>query len=118
MSTRSAYAWYDETSSDSRVDAASTTTDELRRWDRVQRLARNDLQEVVAAHHAQITALVEALRRRGAAIAQMTGSGSAVFGIVEEASTWPADIARDATDDVLVVRTHTLTRVVPVELID
>jgi 4-diphosphocytidyl-2C-methyl-D-erythritol kinase len=42
---------------------------------------RNDLQEPVAAHHAEIARLVRDLGRAGASHAAMTGSGSAVFGL-------------------------------------
>lgn len=44
---------------------------------------QNDLQPPVAAHHPQITRLVNTLKRDGAIAASMSGSGSAVYGLFE-----------------------------------
>jgi 4-diphosphocytidyl-2-C-methyl-D-erythritol kinase len=41
----------------------------------------NDLQAVVAERHPEIARIVRALRRSGATLAAMSGSGSAVFGL-------------------------------------
>jgi len=41
----------------------------------------NDLEPVVAARHPELAAIVSALNERGASLAAMSGSGSAVFGL-------------------------------------
>lgn len=46
----------------------------------------NDFEKPVFARHPELSAIVRKLRRYGAKPAQMTGSGSAVFGIFETAS--------------------------------
>jgi 4-diphosphocytidyl-2C-methyl-D-erythritol kinase len=46
-------------------------------------LAANDLAGVVIAHHPQIGTLRDGLRRSGAILAQMSGSGSTVFGVFD-----------------------------------
>jgi 4-diphosphocytidyl-2C-methyl-D-erythritol kinase len=46
-------------------------------------LAVNDLEGVVIGHHPQIGTLRDALRRSGAILAQMSGSGSTVFGVFD-----------------------------------
>ena len=46
---------------------------------------RNDFEPVVAARHPEIAETVTALRAAGAVLAMMSGSGSAVFGLFEQA---------------------------------
>lgn len=53
-------------------------------WAEVARLAHNDLSgSVVALRHPMLRAAVDALRRAGASVAEMTGSGSVLFGIFD-----------------------------------
>lgn len=56
-------------------------------WRMIVAQAANDLESVVAAHHPEIAMLRDELRRSGAIIAQMSGSGSVVFGVYEERGT-------------------------------
>jgi 4-diphosphocytidyl-2-C-methyl-D-erythritol kinase len=63
VSTKAAYAWWDE--------------------ERLRSESRNDLQPVVAARHPEIAALVAELKAAGATDAAMSGSGSAVFGLFD-----------------------------------
>jgi 4-diphosphocytidyl-2-C-methyl-D-erythritol kinase len=65
VSTKDAYSWFDESGGPS----ARPTT------------GGNDLQRPVVQRHPEIGRLVSALKRRGAAHAAMSGSGSAVFGL-------------------------------------
>lgn len=59
-------------------------------WRTIAALAANDLESVVMAHHPQIAALRDTLRRDGAILAQMSGSGSVVFAVYEsEVRTGP-----------------------------
>jgi 4-diphosphocytidyl-2-C-methyl-D-erythritol kinase len=71
VSTPDAYRWWDERHTARR--RARTTG------------VRNDLQAPVAVHHPRITRIVNALRRVGARDAAMSGSGSAVFGLFDDA---------------------------------
>ena len=48
-------------------------------------MIRNDFEEGARARHPEVGALIDALTNEGAAYAQMTGSGSTVFGIFEDA---------------------------------
>jgi 4-diphosphocytidyl-2-C-methyl-D-erythritol kinase len=69
VSTKDAYAWWD--------DAAPAS--ESRPGVELQ----NDLQGPVAAHHPEIARFVARLREAGASYAAMSGSGSAVFGLFD-----------------------------------
>lgn len=97
VSTREAYRWFDEWPTPT---AAVTTVDAPagpEAWPAHWRACRNDLQPAVAARHPAVGAIVQQLRARGAALAMMSGSGSAVFGLfVDEtqaaaaAGGWPS----------------------------
>ena len=65
VSTKDAYAWWDEEGGANKVRPTSV----------------NDLQAPVAAHHPEIARIVDELRKAGAFYAAMSGSGSAVFGL-------------------------------------
>jgi 4-diphosphocytidyl-2-C-methyl-D-erythritol kinase len=52
-------------------------------WRTIAALAANDLEGVVIAHHPEIAQMRDSLRERGAILAQMSGSGSTVFGVFE-----------------------------------
>lgn len=66
-------------------------------WSDVARLARNDFQDVVAAQHAPVADAIAALRERGARPTLLSGSGAAVFGVLE---TWAQAVraAREITE--------------------
>ncbi len=66
VSTAEAYRWWDRAPS---------------RVSRADRVGSNDLQAPVVAHHPAIGRLVAALRRAGADVAVMSGSGAAVYGL-------------------------------------
>ena len=84
-------------------------------WRTIAALAANDLEDVVAAHHPQIALLRESLRTSGAALAQMTGSGSTVFGVFDAAAAAipPGELQRAGAR---AVATATLEEVARVEL--
>ncbi len=106
ISTKDAYGWWDEaagrtgeaplrrsvldTRAHPRARASARGGGAPRELDNVGAAGRswlpecdrvNDLQAAVAEHHPEITQIVEALRRRGASHAAMSGSGSTVFGL-------------------------------------
>jgi 4-diphosphocytidyl-2-C-methyl-D-erythritol kinase len=96
VSTRDAYAWYDEWRAE-----RTTAADDLPLSPRHGPGARgdwgNDLEAPVAARHPAIMAVVDHLRESGAAVAAMSGSGSACFGLFDPAVDvaslrrgWPA----------------------------
>ena len=68
VSTKDAYGWFDK---DNKVVGRAFQASR----------GANDLQAPVARRHPGIARLVRALRRRGAHLAAMSGSGSAVFGL-------------------------------------
>jgi 4-diphosphocytidyl-2-C-methyl-D-erythritol kinase len=84
-------------------------------WKTIAALAANDLEGVVSARHPEIGALRDAMRRDAAVMAQMSGSGSTVFGIFETASS-PGSTSAIERAGVRVIRTSTLERVAAVEL--
>jgi 4-diphosphocytidyl-2-C-methyl-D-erythritol kinase len=86
VSTAEAYGWLDADSRPAErvsVDAAGLRG-AARHWDTLIATATNDLQPPVMARHPVIQSYCENLRRAGAAMAMMSGSGSAVFGLFDD----------------------------------
>ena len=67
VSTKEAFAWWDQGRQDRRDGRRKQTA--------------NDLQAVVSKRHPIVTTLVRALKKHGAFHASLSGSGSAVFGL-------------------------------------
>ena len=111
VATKDAYRWFDESGA-----AATLKGPPYKRAAGAVgrpfqgRHPRNDLQPVVVAHHPQVGLLIDALKRGGASLAAMSGSGSAVFGLFARLS------AAEAAADSLIGRgrriliTRTLSR--------
>ena len=55
---------------------------DLSTWAGIARFARNDFEEPVIARHPRIAGYIERLRHSRAIFAQMTGSGSTIFGVL------------------------------------
>jgi 4-diphosphocytidyl-2-C-methyl-D-erythritol kinase len=85
-------------------------------WRMIVAQAANDLESVVAARHPEVATLRDALRKSGAIIAQMSGSGSTVFGVYEGTGATVAvgDVERAGAR---VIATSTVEAVAPVELL-
>jgi 4-diphosphocytidyl-2-C-methyl-D-erythritol kinase len=87
VATSDAYAWLDADRARAR-DGHAVDAERLRaaaqNWDALETVAMNDLQRVVASRFPQIATYCDTLRTRGARIALMSGSGSAVFGLFGE----------------------------------
>ena len=85
VSTADAYGWLD---ADRGGESAPPDPAELRSaardWDALVAVATNDLQPPVAARHPVVESDCAQLRRAGARLALMSGSGSAVFGLFSE----------------------------------
>ena len=79
-----AYQWLSEKGADVRSGGASVLpgTTRLADWESLERLVRNDFEAPVAARHPEIAEALERLRSEAsAALAGITGSGSALFSI-------------------------------------
>ena len=96
VATSDAYAWLDA-ARPSNGDGTTLDAEPLRaaaqNWETLEAIATNDLQPVVASRYPQIDTYCDILRTRGARIALMSGSGSAVFGLFREQPD-VAEIAR------------------------
>jgi 4-diphosphocytidyl-2-C-methyl-D-erythritol kinase len=88
VSTADAYRWVAESRAGS-LPAEAPFDPPARADQWLERLAgcRNDFEPVVAARHPEIAEAVATLRAAGARLAMMSGSGSAVFGLFEDAGT-------------------------------
>jgi 4-diphosphocytidyl-2-C-methyl-D-erythritol kinase len=83
VSTADAYGWLAEARGNQGPAAAQLLASELCNWDAVARLAHNDFEPVLQARFPVIGEWVGRLRGAGAAVAMLSGSGSAIFGLVE-----------------------------------
>ena len=99
VSTRDAYAWLDEDrarqlDSDAMMKESaapaprgpeSTLLDlvSLSTWASIARFARNDFEAPIIARYPQIATHLDRLRNSRAIFAQMTGSGSTLFGVLD-----------------------------------
>jgi 4-diphosphocytidyl-2C-methyl-D-erythritol kinase len=63
------------------------------------------------AHHAEIATLRDSLKQRGAVLAQMSGSGSTVFGVFDR------PVPELSIDGCKILRTTTVEKVAPVEYV-
>ena len=82
-------------------------------WRDIAALAGNDLQDVVCEHHPEICRAIALLRAAGAPLAQMTGSGSTVYGVF---ATKPRGGVVAMPPGFTVLHAKTLTSVSPVEI--
>lgn len=74
----------------------------------------NDFEPPVERRHPELARIRESLRRAGARIARLSGSGSTVFGLFERGMQEPL---RDLPEDVIVIPTRTSASVVRVEVL-
>lgn len=115
IETATAYAWLAASRPADVPSPRMVSVPELTSWETLQPHVVNDFEAVVAEHHPEIPAIIAQLREAGASIAGMTGSGSALFGIVPLFSdTAPITSALPG----IVVPTRTVTRVAAVELVE
>ncbi len=100
VSTADAYRWLDEdrarqNESESMMNSGERTVlDEttesivldpitLTSWSSIARFARNDFENPVSKRHPEIRSYLDRLRNSRAVFAQMTGSGSTIFGVLD-----------------------------------
>lgn len=93
--------------------AAPALTDYSFSWREIGALSGNDLQSVVVDRHPEIGRAVALLRAAGAPMAQMTGSGSTVFGVFKNR---PSGGLVAVPEGFTVLHAMTLTRVAEVKV--
>jgi 4-diphosphocytidyl-2-C-methyl-D-erythritol kinase len=115
VSSGDAFGWFAEQKA-SRHSGTRATLPVGRKleWKAIAALAANDLEGVVESRHPEIGALRDLLRANGALLAQMSGSGSVVFGVFESGAGRAA-LAAIAGAGASAVHTATVEAVAPVE---
>jgi len=78
-------------------------------WEGVERIARNDLEEVARERIPGLDAAKQALARAGATIALLAGSGSSVFGVFHHPTSLPTAEHELRRLGMATWRTHTLS---------
>jgi 4-diphosphocytidyl-2-C-methyl-D-erythritol kinase len=102
--TARAYAWLAESRAHGAMPPPADLTDRSPgplSWDRVGDLAHNDFEPVLFARYPRLRAIRDTIRKHGARIALLAGSGSALFGVfddVEGAAAADAAIRRHDPD--------------------
>ena len=115
IATAEAFGWLASERGTEVLPPAAIEEEALRSWAGVTALAGNDFEPPVSRRHPVVAEIVAALGAAGARIAQLTGSGSTVFGVFDA----PPDRAGlDASLPVAAVHTRTATRVVAVEVME
>ena len=113
VSTADAYAWVSESRSGTSAPGSVLTLTDLANWRGVASVATNDFEPVVVERHPELAGHLDALRKQGALLAMMSGSGSSLFGIYEGK---PSSASLSAATGARVMTTRTAERVVGVEL--
>jgi 4-diphosphocytidyl-2-C-methyl-D-erythritol kinase len=106
ISTAEAYRWLD-----AHTDAPASVpriwhADQFAGWPALAALAHNDFEDIVVDRHPEVGELLGELRAMGASPAMMSGSGSTVFGMFDEATPALESIRGDAR----VITTRTLSQ--------
>lgn len=111
VSTADAYAWLAASrgawSPEPRLLGAAA----LASWEALAPYVTNDFEEPVGRHHPELAAILHEVRRCGARVARMSGSGSTVFGVFDALPDVPALERRLA--GATVVSTRTLKQLEP-----
>lgn len=116
VETKAAFGWFAEAAAGRVLRApAPLSLDALDRWDAVNALAVNDLEDVVIARHPEIGSCIDNLSKAGARIARMSGSGSTAFGIFDRRPSLTTDGLPNGTR---LVPSRTTTSVASVKLLD
>lgn len=111
--TAEAYRWVAESRGEWRpgAGALAPTVEALLDWEAVAARAANDFEPVVLARHPMLGEGLAWLRAQGARPALMSGSGSTLFGVLEEGHA-PLPVPTASLGRL--VQTATLARVVPI----
>ena len=116
VNTAEAYRWLaaSREASGAGPEAAVLDADALTDWARLEPLATNDFEAVVAVRHPEIAAIVRALGSAGCRPALMSGSGSVVFGVLPEPLGTEATLVGDPALGGRRIITTTAVTVAPV----
>ncbi|HEY4216292.1 MAG TPA: 4-(cytidine 5'-diphospho)-2-C-methyl-D-erythritol kinase [Gemmatimonadaceae bacterium] len=87
VGTADAYGWLSTDRGRYVPEAHVIAPESFATWESAAAAAANDFESVVARRHPVLTEYVEALESAGAALAMMSGSGSTVFGVFDDAPT-------------------------------
>lgn len=112
VSTAEAFGWLDADRGAFGPAGAVLQLAEVASWEGLATVAANDFEAVVERRHPELAELRDALRRAGAEVARLSGSGSTVFGIFAQAPS--AERLRGMRASV--VETRTLAAVPPVSI--
>ncbi|HUR91740.1 MAG TPA: 4-(cytidine 5'-diphospho)-2-C-methyl-D-erythritol kinase [Gemmatimonadaceae bacterium] len=113
VSTRDAYDWLGRDPGDPPPPAVAG--DAFSSWESTRGHAENDFSAPVAARFPIIETIRESLLARGARIAMLTGSGSAVFGVFDQGAVIEAEAGAGEWRE---LATSTAAHVVPLEPMD
>jgi 4-diphosphocytidyl-2-C-methyl-D-erythritol kinase len=111
VSTAEAYEWVASARGPYAPTGTTLALESLATWEGIAGIATNDFERVVGARHPQITELVDELASMDAIVSMMSGSGSAVFGVFDQAQDAVALVRSTGSR---VYGTTTATRVAPV----
>jgi 4-diphosphocytidyl-2-C-methyl-D-erythritol kinase len=114
VSTRDAYGWLGRARGEPPTQP-NIPGDAFASWEQAARHAENDFSEAVARRHPVIGKIRESLLERGARIAMLTGSGSAVFGVFDSE---PPVAGGRSDGEWREIRTATAAHVVPLQRMD
>lgn len=114
VSTRDAYGWLGRARGDAPA-RPNIPGNAFTSWESAALHAENDFFEAVAARHPVIRRIRDSLLERGARIAMLTGSGSAVFGVFDAE---PPAAERGPNGEWEEIRTTTAAHVVPLRRMD
>ena len=83
VATGQAYSWIAASREGYAPQAEELRYWHLANWGGITAWATNDFQPIIVGRFPGLTSIIQTLKSNGASIAQMTGSGSAVFGIFD-----------------------------------
>ncbi len=115
VATADAYSWLATSRGQYVPVAAVLAAESLATWEAVARVATNDFDAVMARRHPVIADVIDRLRSMDALVAMLSGSGSTVFGVFDEAPAAP-DVERSA--GLRTIATHTSDRVFRIERVE
>ena len=115
VATAEAFRWVSDGIGWRVAQPLAIESDALRSWAGVSAIAGNDFEQAVAMRHPLVAELSTVLTAAGARIAQLSGSGSTVFGVFDAP---PDRLALEASLRAPAVYTRTATRVVAVEVLE
>lgn len=108
VDTAEAYGWLSSDRGSYQPSGGLISLDALATWEAIGGVATNDFQSVVARRHPVIGEMVDELASAGALVSMMSGSGSTVYGVFDEA---PDAAALTRATGFTAVVTKTSTRV-------